>query len=225
MNTHDLNKFTELWRGANEIYGSAPTDTALTLSFKLLAPYDFKVIESAVIAYLSDPEKGKFKIKPSEVIDLIKTKQNDDGRLTADEAWSLAIKSFDEYTSVMLTDDIAAALSISASIYRDGDKVGARFAFRSAYEREVQSARDNHIPNKYFLSLGLDESGRRGVIEAAVKQGQLSQSYADKMLPAPMTTDGQAIAGLLTGNVTSIKPPTRSAVIAGLQGLKGALAR
>jgi hypothetical protein len=223
MTDHDLDSFIEIWRGANELYGAVPTDTASTLSFKILSQYDFHLVESAIIAYLSDPAKGKFKIKPSEVIDLIQQKRNDDGRLTADEAWSLAIQSFDEHTSVMLTDDIAAALSISASIYRDGDKVGARMAFRGAYEREVQSARDNHIPVKYFPSLGLDESERRAFIESAVKQRQLPQSYADNMLPAPMTPDGEAIAGLLTGNQSSTKPQMSSAIIAGLKGLREAL--
>lgn len=127
-----------------------------------------------------------------------------DGRPSANEAWSLAVESFDEHQSVVLTPEILQASAIASPIYRDGDKVGARMAFIGAYERAVVAARAEGADVEWSLSLGRDQAGRALAVDNAVRIGRIPADKASALLeqhllPA-ITSDGAAIAGLLTGN-------------------------
>lgn len=58
-----------------------------------------------------------------------------DSRPGKDEAWSIALAASDEHETVVLTTEIRQAMIASEPILEAGDKVGARMAFMSAYER------------------------------------------------------------------------------------------
>ena len=136
-----------------------------------------------------------------------------DGRPGKDEAWAIALAASDERETVVMTDEIRTAMNASAPILSAGDKIGARMAFMSAYERLVAQARAEAQPAKWDVSLGFDPSSRVLAIEKAVRMQLIPQERAAKCLAdlsiAPITQDGMAIAGLLTGQVREATPELR----------------
>lgn len=128
-----------------------------------------------------------------------------DGRPGKDEAWSIALSASDEFETVVLTAEIRQAMSASDPILEAGDKIGARMAFMSAYERLVTFARTEDQPVKWEVSMGYDAGRRVTAIESAVRSQLISHDAGVKYLAdlriAPITEEGSAIAGLLTGEV------------------------
>ena len=126
-----------------------------------------------------------------------------DGRPGRDEAWSIALAASDEHETVVLTTEIRQAMIASTPILEANDKIGARMAFMSAYERLVSFARAEDRQATWEVSLGFDAARRVTAIETAVRAQLISHDRGAKYLAdlriAPITEDGQAIAGLLTG--------------------------
>lgn len=131
-----------------------------------------------------------------------------DGRPGANEAWGIAISAFDEAQTVVLNDEITEAMGAARPVMDCGDDVGARMAFRDAYERIVRQNRQSGIKPKWYPSLGQDPTLRADAIKAAQDRGLLTHAQACAYLPAPITEEeqqrGNAIAGLLTGSQTPI---------------------
>ncbi len=187
MNQQDIIRFSQAWKAAWETAGQAPTDSAIALSFKILSKYDLREIENALVAHL---ETSQFKPTPADIIAQI---TKNDGRPEPDEAWSIALESFDEYKTVILNDEIAGALSSAREIYNDGDRTGARMAFKAAYEKKISKARSNGNPVKWWPSRGHDVEGRKAVLESAVEQGLLPKESAPELLTGPITPEGQKL--------------------------------
>lgn len=134
-----------------------------------------------------------------------------DGRPGKDEAWSMALAASDEFETVVLTDEIRQAMVAAGPILDAGDKVGARMAFMSAYERLVGNARAESLPAKWEVSLGFDPGRRVIAIESAVRSQLISHDAGNRYLAdlriAPITPEGKAIAGLLTGQAPARVSP------------------
>lgn len=127
-----------------------------------------------------------------------------DGRPEPNEAWAIALESFDEANTVLMTEEIQRAAAAALPIYEAKDKVGARMAFIEAYAKLVASARTSASPMIWNLSLGHDQQGRAAAIRDAERIGRLPAPEAARLLiqhtDEPIASDGLAIAGLLTGN-------------------------
>lgn len=93
--------------------------------------------------------------------------------LPADEAWSIAIQAMDEAETVVWTQPIAEAWGCARLIMQSGDEVGARMAFKAAYDRRVASARADGLRPKWFPSLGHDPAKRAVALEAAADRLRL----------------------------------------------------
>ncbi len=172
MNKSDIEEFTETILPVYELYDKDLSDGAIRIMFALLEPYPILDIKKAMADHMRE---GKFAPKPADIIAQIE-KANHDGRLESDEAWAIALNSFDERQTIALNDEIASALNLARSIYADGDKVGARMAFKKSYEREVEKARAIGKPVKWWPSLGHDPDGREAGIQQAINQGYLPAS-------------------------------------------------
>jgi hypothetical protein len=120
---------------------------------------------------------------------LIDRLEQSDVRPHADEAWSLAVTAYDEDNTVVWTEEMAAAYGIALPLLNGGDDIGARMAFRAAYQRMTDSARQDGKPAKWLPSLGRDPDLRTAVLEQAVERGLLTQAHVAGLLPAPATTD------------------------------------
>lgn len=107
----------------------------------------------------------------------------DDGRPSADEAWSTAILAGDEASTVVWTTETAKAYWAAAALLDEGDKVGARMAFRDVYEREVSNARQEGTPVKWEATLGTDPYQREQAIKQAAELNRIGREHAKGLLP------------------------------------------
>ena len=110
-----------------------------------------------------------------------------DGHPSANEAWALALKSNDEYSTIVWTDEIAQAFGIAGQVMDAGDEVGARMAFKESYERIVSEARAVGKKAKYTVSLGYSVEGRAEAIKLAIEEGKLNAEHYLQYLPSPVS--------------------------------------
>ena len=146
--------------------------------------------------------------------------QAEDGRPGKDEAWAIAVMANDEFETVVMTDEIQLALTAARPVLESGDKIGARMTFINAYERFVLHAREAAKPVNWHVSIGYDANRRAIAIEKAVQMQRIPHEHGQKYLAdlriAPVTEDGRALAGLITGTVTRPSPDVSER----LQGVK-----
>lgn len=139
--------------------------------------------------------------------------QAEDGRPGKDEAWAIAMTTYDEFETVVLTDEIQLALAAAKPVLDAGDKIGARMAFISAYERFVGQAREDARPVNWHVSVGFDANRRIKAVNKAMELKRIPREHGQKYLAdlsvEPITEDGRAIAGLLTGTVARPTPALR----------------
>jgi hypothetical protein len=149
----------------------------------------------------------RFEVKGKlAMADILQRVQAADGRPGKDEAWAIAMTTNDEFETVVLTDEIQLALAAAKPVLDAGDKIGARMAFINAYERFVAQARGDVKPVNWHVSVGFDASRRTAAITKAVQMQRIPQErgqlYLADLSVAPVTEDGRALAGLITGEVT-----------------------
>ena len=105
----------------------------------------------------------------------------DDGRPGVEEAWAMLPK--DEQTTAVWTVEMSQASAVVHDLLDRGDEVAARMAFKEAYSKACQLARDRGEPVSWSASLGWDKSGRESVLKAAVAAGRLTHGQAQIYLP------------------------------------------
>ncbi|MGC8116028.1 hypothetical protein ACP3VQ_13490 [Metapseudomonas otitidis] len=158
--------------------------------------YDERPLSEA----LSALRRAGQKLTPENVIRHLVTQ---DGRPEANEAWAIAMTSYDEAETVLMTPEIQQAAASAESVFRAGDKIGARMAFIATYERLVTTARQVGTPLAWSLSLGHDAERRASAIESAERLGRLPAPQAQALLAhhavGQITAEGRAIVGLLAG--------------------------
>jgi hypothetical protein len=104
----------------------------------------------------------------------------EDGRPGVEEAWSMLPRS--ESESVVWTDEMSEAFAVASRIM-DDDNVAARMAFKEAYKRAVDKARERAKPVNWCASLGHDPRGREGALLEAVELGRITAAYAIGLAP------------------------------------------
>lgn len=203
LDPSEVRKLIGMLCATAESVGSQITPQAATLIASDLQAYD---LDSIGIALAEVRRTARGRLLPGDILSALAKR---DGRPHADEAWAIALNSVDESVTVLMTEEIGLALSAARPVIDIGDMVAARRSFLMAYERLVQEARDRARPAKWDISLGTDRSGRVLAIQEATRLGRLTMQEAKLHLEhhadQPVTPDGHAIAGLLTGK-SSAKP-------------------
>lgn len=118
-----------------ETLGQTLSAPAAKLMAEDLAEHPMDVIANALWACRREVT-GKLTLAA-----ILQRVQAADGRPGKDEAWAIAMTTNDEYETVVLTDEIQLALAAAKPVLDAGDKIGARMAFISAYERFVGQSR------------------------------------------------------------------------------------
>lgn len=201
-----------------EIMGHTLTaDAAVTMADDLA----YYSPESVALALKACRREVNGKLTLSAILQRV---QAADGRPAKDEAWSIALAASDEFDTVVLTDEIQLALNGVRAVLDTGDKVGARMAFLSTYERLVLQARAEGKPTQWNVSIGFDPGRRIAAVTAAVQMQRIPRDRGQLLLAdlshEPITLDGQAVAGLLTG---SAAPPASAATRAKLNDIRAQL--
>lgn len=150
-----------------EVLGQEIKPTTAAMMAEDLAKYPLEVVGRA-LARLRSNSDGRLTLKA--IVDVI---EEGSGRLTANEAWALALGAMDESATVVWTPEIAEAWAVARPVMDAGDKIGARMAFIPAYERLVKEAREAGRPVEWKASLGWDEAQRVQVLSKAVESGKL----------------------------------------------------
>lgn len=160
---------------------------------------------------------------------ILKHAQAADGRPGKDEAWGIAMAAFDERETVVLTDEIRAAMTAATAIFEARDKVGARMAFMSAYERLVTLARGEAKAVNWSVSLGQDPQGRAVAIETAVRlklmPPERAALYLEDMAIAPTRSPRTAWLSLACSVAMFARPRQASAISSKRFGLRSRRAK
>lgn len=109
------------------------------------------------------------------------------------EAWAIVYGAFDEADTVVWSVEMQRAFFDAAFELR-GDRVAARLAFVSAYEREVANARANGRAPFWTVTPGTDATRRLVRVQSAVDMGRLTLERA--LLFAPVVGDRPSLAVL-----------------------------
>lgn len=186
MRESDAGPFVALLR---DVFGLYPTAKPLTegqvaMFFRSCAAYSLEHVRAALDAHVRDPQRGRFPPVPADVIAQLQAAAENDGRPGPEEAWAIARRATDEAATVVWTAEMAQAWSVAIPLLGSRDDVGARMAFREAYQRLVAEARDAGTPPRWSASLGWDEQQRAQAIGQAVQLGYLPREEL-LALPAP----------------------------------------
>jgi hypothetical protein len=188
MRKEDVAVFADIWGASLETYGKTPSDAQTMMAFSLLEKYSLAEIKHALGAYMSDSDEGRFMPKPANIIGHIEA-LNPDGFLSSDEAWAIALDMMDENNTVVVTDQIMYAMPTATQIYNSGDAVGARMAFKQAYDRLLNEARAKGDSPRWYPTLGHDPARRKGPILAGIEQGLLGPGHLSEV--RGLLTDGE----------------------------------
>ena len=192
MEPGEKDLFLQLLAKAMGAYGKSLPDVGIIDSWlEMLKPYPLRTIGAAFAAYCH--ENGEFAPVPAGIA---KRCQLMDGRPTDAEAWAIALTSRSEENTVVWTAEMSDAFLICSPVLRVGDEVGARMAFREAYNRLVSESRILRRPVKWDVSLGWDKSKRDVAIERAHVAGLLDSPAAMAMLPNFSDMEQEAPEGL-----------------------------
>jgi hypothetical protein len=193
-----LEKLLNDLSGTAELMGKQLSPVALAMMASDLKEYHPSLISQA----LQNVRKGQKPFGLGAIVAEIESLKPD-GRLGADEAW--ALYPHDEATSAVLTNEISEAMQIAQPLLNEGDKVGARMAFKEAYTRIVAKNKNEGIAPKWFPSLGTDKNGREEVLKQAVQLGRLTQDHATSLLPVKVNAKVSE-AVVLLDNKTKLTP-------------------
>lgn len=186
MKNKDL--FLKMLAKAMGAYAKPLPDAGIIASWmEALKPYPLSIVAAAFAAYCD--ENGEFAPVPAGIAKRCKSM---DGRLGAEEAWAIALTSRDEADTVVWTQEIAEAFSICQSVLEMGDEVGARMAFKDAYNRLITAARAAGKPAQWSASLGWDMRKREASLTKAAVAGLLPAPVVAGLLPAPEDNNARA---------------------------------
>lgn len=194
MKDQEKPRFIQMLTKAMSAYGKPlPDGHMVDAWWEILNGYPLRAVSMSFAAYCD--ENDKFVPVPAGIAMRCKTM---DGRPSAEEAWAIALMSRDEADTVVWTTECAEAYSICSSVFPD--EVGARMAFREAYNRLVSEARTSGRPANWNASLGWDPRKREAAISRASVAGLLPAPVVHALLPNysdTATPDEKSPAGLL----------------------------
>lgn len=159
----------------SEYYGKSLSDAEAGIYISTLSKFSDDQIEVAAHKHIASSDRGRFFPKVADFM-LYLPKQK--SHPLPDEAWSIAVRLADESDSVTTTPEILEAWCNAQPVYLDGDKIGARMAFKDTYSRIINQSSEEP---KWSLSLGHDPEKRESERGRAVAAG---------LLPAPDPSPG-----------------------------------
>ena len=179
MRDADIGEFSKLLLDVATLLGRPePSAGQIALFFRAMSHHSIQAVRNSLDDHLRDPKHGRYFPTPADLIGKIEGRAADDGRPGAEEAWSIAIKAADEYETVVWTAEITEAWGAAKNVWDTGDRVGARMAFKEAYERCVTQARKQGEMVRWSCSMGFDKEKRAIAMAKAADQGRLLGSEA-----------------------------------------------
>lgn len=151
------------------------TQATQDVVLKKLGAYSAQQVIAALDLCLN---QVKFKLNYADIASRI-----DDGRPGAEEAWAMMPK--EEEHSGCVTREMSEAWGAADSLYKNGDRVGARMAFKEKYQVSVSANRAAGQPARWNLSPGWDRAGREAAALEGFNAGRLTESQASHYAALP----------------------------------------
>lgn len=171
-------RFAALLTALSDYYKSEISKGVMGLYWEGLRQYDYEAIEKAAWAHTQMPgDAGHWMPKISDLTKILAP----NAWLAADEVWARMPKS--EADSAMMTKESAEAMGAATALLEIGDKVAARMAFKSAYDRLVDQAKAEGRAPVYFASFGTEKSHHSTMLANAVQAGQIELQHAIELAP------------------------------------------
>ena len=167
-------EFAQVIAGMAAIFRHEVKQDAVMIYWELFKNYDLSEFKLACSKCMVE---NKFFPVPAEIIQHIPSAQKNN-HVGAEEAWAIAEEAMNEYSTVVLTNEILEAKVICQDLYDSGDKVGARMAFKDAYNRIIKTAQ----PPRWKVSEGYDKARKQDAIRNALALGRLTQEKAQYYL-------------------------------------------
>ena len=185
MNNSDKKQFLALVDDALAATNRKPlTAGGMQIWWKILQAFPWALVEQSIVSVLSRDEY----LTPGAVRGAIPGAQWP----TADETWARIPKS--ESDAVVDTTEALMALAAAAPMIDDGDMIGARMAFKGAYDAAVLASKNAGRFPRYQISQGWDKSTTEPAVEKALALGQISKEVALAYLPQA-AADRLALSG------------------------------
>lgn len=210
MSENDLEVMCGYIRATAETFGQQLSPQATLMMAVDLENFGIDAVKTA----LARVRREATRLSLREVLDKL---SQAGGWLSSDEAWAVAIEAQDERATVVWTLEAAKAFQEAKPLLDMGDKIGARMAFKGAYERCVSQAMSEGQRPEVLPCYGHDANARESAINKAIAQGRISQ---DAALPYQQNN---AIGWNATKLLTSDCEPPNDApadVIARLKAMK-----
>lgn len=186
MKTEDRTEFSQVIRATFDNYGrQSPLPETLRVWWASMEPYGIQQFRMACLSHIR--REPKFPPTLAQLLELMGHREP--GRLGVEEAWSRAVLACDESETVVMNDDIAQAWGVAKPIFDLGDEVGARMAFKEAYQRITAHSTG---PAKWWPSIGSDPHKRDVALSEAKRAGLLPAEQVKALLPPPMPTKATA---------------------------------
>jgi len=188
MDEDDITKFARLLEDVWTLYPNArPLSSGqATMFFRALAAHPLHEVQAGFDRHVKDTLRGRFPPVPADVLAQIENVVATDGRPGPEEAWAIAVVALDENKTVIWTAEIRDAWGIARPVAAAGDEVGARMAFREAYNRLLDEARAVRRPVAWDESTGFDPVQRVAARMRAQSIGRLPAPRSEyEALPAP----------------------------------------
>ncbi|WP_412021520.1 hypothetical protein [Burkholderia cepacia] len=163
-----------------------PEPDVMDVFWAQLEPYPLDAVLRAISCHVASSE-----FAPTPAALLKHLPKMSDGRPDANEAWAIALRSRDERDTVVWTQECAEAFAVATPVLDGGDEVGARMAFKAAYERLVERNRADGAPAQWLKSLGHDPDLRDAVLTEAVRLGRLQLTDVRSVVPQLAAPDEQ----------------------------------
>lgn len=196
MNQDMRDKVDALSECARALGVPAPAPGRVDSYLRLLADVSAKDFRRALDAHMNHPDRGRFFPTIADI--RAQLPQAKHKPMNADEAWAIALTSFDESASVVWSTVIEEARNIALPIWLEGDAIGARMAFKGAYDRLMLGG----AQPAWRLSVGHDPARRQEAVNSAIAAGLITHEQGRALLPAPPAIpEVAAVAGLLVGKV------------------------
>lgn len=181
MRDYEKPAFGEIMGNCAICYRQEINKDLIAMYWAALEPFALSEISAAFNAHV---RRSKFFPAIAEIIELIPSAASH-RHIGSDEAWTIAIAAMDEFETVVWTKEIAEAKAIAQELFQSGDKVAARMAFKSAYERIVITA----VKPKWFVTEGFDAQRRIEAVRDGIERGLLPRETLNRyQLEAPTVT-------------------------------------
>lgn len=209
MRNEDFAQFNDLLEATYALLGrdKMPNATAKALFFRALQHLSFDEVRAGFDAHIKDPTRGRFAPMPADIIAASEGVAANDSRPGAEQAWAMCCRAADEYETVVWTSEMAEAFAAAAPCAQEGDRIGARMAFKESYIQLVNEARRERRPIQWQVSLGQDPTRRHAALEAAEMQGLLPPGEALKLAPPVAKLENSA--RLLLENAQAAPDPQK----------------